>query len=344
MARLTFGGGTADYLETTDGRRVAGSVTMWTAAIGGTQVTDLLVNGVAVSSVASDRHGLLPEFLGPDGVSKMYAQGGVTRRVVFEARDAASAAAGGTFIYRGLYVAGTAYVKDDLVNSAGNLWVASVATTGNTPPATAGGTSAFWTLWLAKGDTGPQGAAGATGAAGASLHTDSTYLEPFPVWSSGNAFAIVSGDLYLMYGTAGAAVTLTRLSTAITEAGVGQTLVKLGAYTVGAAGALTQVAATASDPTIATTAFSAPTRAVTAVTIAAGQRYALAFLSVGGTTQPNMKSNYMGSGIGSLLRRFGSGAGPATGKVPGQADLPATLAAASVVGLDDSLLLLGRPA
>ncbi|HXH36910.1 MAG TPA: hypothetical protein VNJ54_21215 [Plantibacter sp.] len=175
------------------------------------------------------------------------------------------------------------------------------------------------------------------------VHGDSTYLEPFPIWAASGSRAAVAGEIVLCYGTAVAAVSLTRLTTAVTTAGVGQTLAKLGVYTVDGAGVLTRVAMTASDTTIVTTANAAPTLTVPAVTIAQGQRYALAFLSVGGTTQPGIKATALGVGVGAILRRFGSGAGPATGRVAAQTDFPVSIAAASVTAMDDAVLLLGRP-
>lgn len=87
MARASFGGGTADYLEDAQGKRIAGSVSLWSAAVGGTRYSDLLVGGVAVTSVTSDVYGSLPEFSGPDGILKMYADGNGGRRVVLEAHD-----------------------------------------------------------------------------------------------------------------------------------------------------------------------------------------------------------------------------------------------------------------
>lgn len=125
MARLAFGGGTADYLETASGRRVAGSVTMWTAATGGTQVTDLLVGGVAVSAVTSDASGYLPELSGPDGVSKMYADGGGGRRVVLEAHE--DSLSGGATADASTTVKGLVQLAGDLAGTAAAPTVPSAA-------------------------------------------------------------------------------------------------------------------------------------------------------------------------------------------------------------------------
>lgn len=84
MARSTFGGTTDDSVEaikTIAGQKVSSPqanivVTFWSAKTGGTQYTDLLLNGAAATSVTSDTNGQLPEFSGPDGIASMWADAG----------------------------------------------------------------------------------------------------------------------------------------------------------------------------------------------------------------------------------------------------------------------------
>lgn len=94
MARRPFGGTTADVTLDTAGDVVVGaSVTVWTAASGGSQITDLqtpagvaLVGGV----VTSDANGVI-SFLGPnDGTSTVYVDGGLGGRLLMESTDLAS--------------------------------------------------------------------------------------------------------------------------------------------------------------------------------------------------------------------------------------------------------------
>lgn len=88
--RFTFGGQTGDYVmnqltgQPLPGRRV----TMWSAETGGTQYTDLLLNGGAVSSVMSAFGGRPPVFQGPDDVTEMWAQvDGATVRTSLDPHD-----------------------------------------------------------------------------------------------------------------------------------------------------------------------------------------------------------------------------------------------------------------
>lgn len=86
MARATFGGTAADTVA----RRVkvlghdvddyeAATLTVWSAQTGGTQYTDLLVNGAASNSVPVDSTGQVPEFQGPDGVTVVWVSAGGAR-------------------------------------------------------------------------------------------------------------------------------------------------------------------------------------------------------------------------------------------------------------------------
>lgn len=57
-------------------------VTFWDSPTGGTQLTDLLVNGVGATTVTTDAVGEIPQFSGPDGVTQMWADAGTTRRLI----------------------------------------------------------------------------------------------------------------------------------------------------------------------------------------------------------------------------------------------------------------------
>jgi hypothetical protein len=99
MARFTFGGSSADFTfdlvrsGTAQLMAIAGGdvVTFWDSQVGGTQYDDLLAgadgSGGAISSITSDQFGMFPEFQGPDGVTKMYADAGGPRVAI--AADAA---------------------------------------------------------------------------------------------------------------------------------------------------------------------------------------------------------------------------------------------------------------
>lgn len=76
--RYEFGAGVADFIVApADGIWTVGaatSVTLWSAATDGTQYTDLLDGaGSPIAQIASDEHGALPRFFGPDGVAGMWA-------------------------------------------------------------------------------------------------------------------------------------------------------------------------------------------------------------------------------------------------------------------------------
>lgn len=85
MARSLFGGGTADFLAAVGPggtlRALSGNLTLWTAESGGTQHTDLLLNGSPVTSIAVDRTGQVPRFQGPNGVTDLWADAGGDGRV-----------------------------------------------------------------------------------------------------------------------------------------------------------------------------------------------------------------------------------------------------------------------
>lgn len=91
--RYHFGQGAADFLVTPRdglwGVAPGAVVTLWSAADGGVQYTDLLdAGGNPVTEVSADGQGMLPSFQGPDGVTLMWASAGGTSRVWLKARDA----------------------------------------------------------------------------------------------------------------------------------------------------------------------------------------------------------------------------------------------------------------
>jgi hypothetical protein len=97
MARLTFGGGIADWTMTIDGTNsvfTSGNivVTFWDSRTGGNRYTDLQdTSGSAVTSVTSSTGadgqsiGQIPNFLGPDGVFELWAQAGSGPRALMTA-------------------------------------------------------------------------------------------------------------------------------------------------------------------------------------------------------------------------------------------------------------------
>lgn len=83
MARQTFGATSADYVITLGpGNELHASpatLTFWSAATGGIQHTDLLLNGSPVTSIPVGNDGVVPLFLGPDVVTEMWADAGGQR-------------------------------------------------------------------------------------------------------------------------------------------------------------------------------------------------------------------------------------------------------------------------
>ena len=86
MARFDFGGTSADWVFSTqaDGtmRVAAAGLTFWSAKTGGTQYTDLIVDGQPSSAVTVGADGQIPVFQGPDGVTQMWASGGGARALI----------------------------------------------------------------------------------------------------------------------------------------------------------------------------------------------------------------------------------------------------------------------
>lgn len=99
MARYEFGAGVADFVVApSDGLWGVGqgvTVTFWDSAVDGTQYTDLLnTASEPITSVTSDQHGGLPRFLGPDGVTGMWADAGGGSRAYMDAHSVTSIGGG----------------------------------------------------------------------------------------------------------------------------------------------------------------------------------------------------------------------------------------------------------
>ena len=97
--RNRFGGTSTDWVFTPvlSGSAVVPSlasepVTFWSSKTGGTQYTDLLVNGAAASTVVTTGTGQLPIFYGPDGVTELWADAGSERVLLTTNANAASTA------------------------------------------------------------------------------------------------------------------------------------------------------------------------------------------------------------------------------------------------------------
>lgn len=98
MARADFAGTVSDYVASTyrfgnsDLLALAGGVTLtfWDAETGGTQHTDLLLDGAATSTITSGSDGSVPVFSGPDGVTVMWADAGGGDRVRMVTTDGAA--------------------------------------------------------------------------------------------------------------------------------------------------------------------------------------------------------------------------------------------------------------
>lgn len=91
MARSTFGGTAADVVIARGpggiARLVPATLTFWTAETGGTQVTDLLLDGSPATAISVPIDGQVPAFQGPDGVGELWADGGGGRiRIVAEGK------------------------------------------------------------------------------------------------------------------------------------------------------------------------------------------------------------------------------------------------------------------
>lgn len=85
MARATFGATAADYVISLGPggllRAAPATLKFWTAPIGGTQLTDLLLDAAPTSTIVVGNDGIVPAFQGPDGVTQMWADAGGGERV-----------------------------------------------------------------------------------------------------------------------------------------------------------------------------------------------------------------------------------------------------------------------
>lgn len=88
MARYIFGGSPADivFAALTNDKilRVAAetTVTVWDAATGGNQLTDLQLpgNGTTITALTTDGNGRLPRFMGPDSLAELWIDSGANDR------------------------------------------------------------------------------------------------------------------------------------------------------------------------------------------------------------------------------------------------------------------------
>lgn len=92
MTRYEYGAGIADFVVApSDGIWTVGAlapVTFWDAVTDGTQYTDLLDGSASpITQVVSDEHGAMPRFLGPDGITGMWADAGGGTRAWMDAHS-----------------------------------------------------------------------------------------------------------------------------------------------------------------------------------------------------------------------------------------------------------------
>lgn len=138
MARASFGKTPADFTMVVGPagqmRVTPAALTFWDAEVGGTQFTDLLLNGAPVSSITTPVDGEIPLFEGPDGVVEMWvdAGGGRLRLVASGAESAAAAQAAATAAEAAATEAEdavTAAVPKSLIDAKGDLIVGTAADT-----------------------------------------------------------------------------------------------------------------------------------------------------------------------------------------------------------------------
>lgn len=135
---------------------------------------------------------------------------------------------------------------------------------------------------------------------------------------------LTSGTMQLSYWTARKTESVSQVR--VLSAGTAiatPTLAKVGVYTVASDGAGTLVASTASDGTIFGSTFNIFTRSLAApFTKMAGQRYALAVLTVAATAGSCYGCNVFGGEAAASPR--------GTGQIAAQSDLPASFTAGQV--------------
>lgn len=83
MVRYTFGGSAVDLLVNPDARGVlrttSGDLRIWDDRVGGSQVTDLRLNGSPVETIPVGVDGLVPLFEGPDGETEIWIEADAAR-------------------------------------------------------------------------------------------------------------------------------------------------------------------------------------------------------------------------------------------------------------------------
>lgn len=147
--------------------------------------------------------------------------------------------------------------------------------------------------------------------------------------SATNVALPAASSVRLTYFTArkSRACTQLRVLTGTTAAGATPTLCKLGLYSVAADGALTRVAATASDTTLFAAASTTYTRATTApFAVTAAQRYAFGIIMVTAAALPT----FLGYSSSAAAAAEFAVDPRISGALNTQTDLPATATAASV--------------
>jgi hypothetical protein len=176
---------------------------------------------------------------------------------------------------------------------------------------------------------------GKTSPYGADLPPDvGEFTTDISQWSGGGSnVAPVSGELSLVYFTAKRTETISSVTlyTNAQAAAATPTVCRMGIYDVATNGDLTLNSSTPND-----TALFAATSTVYQKNFSsnfnkvAGRRYAAGVLGVNAGAMPFFQGHFI---VAMLASAVGSGSGPASrrnGKVTGQADLPASIAAGTV--------------
>jgi hypothetical protein len=168
----------------------------------------------------------------------------------------------------------------------------------------------------------------------------STQVATIPRRGSSAVGATAPGDLLLTYFTPLKPLLAGKLAAASGTAATGQTLVRLGLYTVAADGTLTLVAATANDTGVFSAANTVYERSLSTggslpatYRLTTGTQYAMGFLIVGGTP-----GGLLGQSVNSALATESP---RLTARLISQTDLPTTVAASSLT-IGESRMIWGR--
>jgi hypothetical protein len=169
------------------------------------------------------------------------------------------------------------------------------------------------------GPQGPQGNPGPKGDPGTNSLSEIT-SNGVLIYNRGMTLQNASqpnGQVSLSYFTAPATKTVTKVTAIVVTASVGLTYFQIGVYTVDAVGTATRVAVT---PVLTGSINPLDQVLDVPVDLVAGQRYAVACLAVGGTTQPSFRavSFPAAAGFQNLLPRN-------EGYLTGQSTLPASV-------------------